>query len=126
MRARLLSVWAITGCLLSGCIIEDVSSRATPTSSGATIARPALASPSPSLSLSPPPAQSPSPATEGTTYTVQSGDSLSSIAERLYGNGAEWRRIYEANRDRLVTPEALQVGMILRVPPRPSPAPTPR
>src|SRR5688500_5411139 len=32
------------------------------------------------------------------TYTVKSGDSLSKIAQREYGDAAEWTRIFEANR----------------------------
>lgn len=110
--------------LLSGCIVEDAASRATPTPNSATIVRPPLASLPPALAASPAP--SPSPTAEGRTYTVRPGDSLSSIAEQLYGSGAEWRPIYEANRDRLVSPEALQVGMTLRIPPRPSQTAAPR
>ena len=37
----------------------------------------------------------------GTTYTVQPGDTLSSIALRAYGNAAEhyWHKIYKENKD---------------------------
>ncbi|MBK9715174.1 MAG: LysM peptidoglycan-binding domain-containing protein [Kouleothrix sp.] len=34
-----------------------------------------------------------------TSYVVKSGDSLWSIAARLYGNGALWQTIYNANRE---------------------------
>lgn len=124
MRPRLVVLFALASSLLSGCIVEDVGSRATPTANSATIVRPPLASLPPAQA--PSPAPSPSPTAEGRTYTVREGDSLSSIAERLYGNSAEWRPIYEANRDRLVSPEALQVGMTLRIPPLPSQTTTPR
>jgi hypothetical protein len=32
------------------------------------------------------------------TYTVVSGDTLWGLAERTYGDGTQWRRIYDANR----------------------------
>ena len=34
-----------------------------------------------------------------TRYTVKSGDSLSKIAKRFYGDANKWNRIYEANRE---------------------------
>ncbi|MEG4939477.1 LysM peptidoglycan-binding domain-containing protein [Microcoleus sp. F4-D5] len=33
-----------------------------------------------------------------TTYTVQSGDTLSVIAQKFYNDANLWQRIYEANR----------------------------
>jgi len=49
------------------------------------------------------------------TYTVQSGDSLGSIARKLYGASSKWSTLYELNRDQLPTPGALQVGQKLLV-----------
>ena len=43
----------------------------------------------------------PAPAAEATMYTVVAGDSLWKIAEKIYGNGAEYKRILEANSDKL-------------------------
>ncbi len=37
--------------------------------------------------------------TGGSTYTVKAGDSLWKIAKQLYGSGADWKKIYEANKD---------------------------
>ncbi|KFI23312.1 LysM peptidoglycan-binding domain-containing protein [Nitrosococcus oceani] len=50
------------------------------------------------------------------TVTVQSGDSLSVIADRVYGDAGKWRLIYEANQDQLENPDQLLVGMKLTVP----------
>lgn len=33
------------------------------------------------------------------TYAVKSGDTLTAIAQQLYGDGSRWRAIYEANRN---------------------------
>ena len=49
------------------------------------------------------------------TYTVQSGDSLGSIARKIYGNSSKWNALYKLNRDKLPTPGALKVGQVLRV-----------
>lgn len=49
------------------------------------------------------------------TYTVQSGDSLGIIAQKLFGNAREWRKIYELNNDVLTAPHKIKVGQILRI-----------
>lgn len=50
------------------------------------------------------------------TYTVQSGDSLSGISRKVYGTSSRWIDIYQANRDRLSSENALKVGQELRIP----------
>ncbi len=51
------------------------------------------------------------------TYTVQAGDTLSKIAEKVYGDGNRWREIYEANRNVIGgSPEQIQIGMVLVIP----------
>jgi nucleoid-associated protein YgaU len=49
----------------------------------------------------------------GETYTVQPGDTLSEIGQRL---GVAWRDIFEANRDQLNDPDKIQPGQTLRIP----------
>jgi nucleoid-associated protein YgaU len=50
------------------------------------------------------------------TYVVQSGDTLNSIAERLYGDGAKETILREANRNLVATLEGLRAGMVLIIP----------
>lgn len=50
------------------------------------------------------------------TYRVREGDTLVSIARRLYGDGRKYRDIFEANRDLLTTPNALPTGVLLVIP----------
>ena len=52
---------------------------------------------------------------EDGTYTVQPGDSLGNIAEKLFGNAWQWKKIYELNNDVLTAPHILKVGQILKV-----------
>ncbi|KAF0094547.1 MAG: peptidoglycan-binding lysin domain-containing protein [Puniceicoccaceae bacterium 5H] len=49
-------------------------------------------------------------------YTVEAGDSLSSISRKMYGTPNRWREIYEANTDIMASPNSLKVGQNLRIP----------
>ena len=59
------------------------------------------------------------PATVYETYTVKSGDSLSKIAKKKYGNANLWKLIHEANKDRIKNPDLIQVGWELKIPAKP-------
>ncbi|HEY8164429.1 MAG TPA: LysM peptidoglycan-binding domain-containing protein [Gemmatimonadaceae bacterium] len=61
-------------------------------------------------------ASSTAPADTGKTYTVKSGDSLSKIAKRLYGDANKWHRIYEANRDKIKNPDLIYPGQEFTIP----------
>jgi LysM repeat protein len=50
------------------------------------------------------------------TYTVRSGDSLSKISERYYGNSADWTWIYDANKAKVSDPNEIYVGESLTIP----------
>lgn len=53
----------------------------------------------------------------GTNYTVQSGDNLTLIAQRAYGNGANWPKIYTANKQVIgPNPNVLRIGEVLAIP----------
>jgi len=54
-----------------------------------------------------------------TTYVVQPGDTLRSIAQDQYGDATLWPRIYDANRDVIGSdPDALNAGTKLQIPPQ--------
>ena len=55
------------------------------------------------------------PATER-IHEVVSGDTLSGLAKRYYGDARQYMRIFEANRDQLDDPDMIRVGQKLRVP----------
>jgi len=52
------------------------------------------------------------------SYVVQKGDSLWSIAAKpeVYGKATRWRRLFDANRDLLKSPDQLKAGMTLKIP----------
>lgn len=50
------------------------------------------------------------------THTVKSGDTLWKIAQTYYGNGGQFPKIFDANRDKLSDPDKIKVGQILAVP----------
>lgn len=49
-------------------------------------------------------------------YTVKSGDSLSKIAKKYYGNGAKYPVIFEANKEVIENPDLIYPGQRLRIP----------
>ncbi|MCU0437704.1 MAG: LysM peptidoglycan-binding domain-containing protein [Raineya sp.] len=51
------------------------------------------------------------------TYTVKAGDTLWAIAQNQLGNGADYMKIYEANKDVIGSnPDLIKVGMELKIP----------
>lgn len=59
-------------------------------------------------------------ATEEQTYIVQPGDSLWIIAQKVYGNGAKYPLIAQAND--ITTTTRLRTGMVLKIPGGTNPA----
>lgn len=53
---------------------------------------------------------------EGEVYIIRSGDSLWKVAQRIYGDGKLWRKIYQANRDTVLNPGRLRAGQKLLIP----------
>ena len=53
------------------------------------------------------------------SYTVQPGDTLSSIAQRFYGHPADWPWLYQANRAVVQNPDVIYPGEVLTVPHEP-------
>jgi LysM repeat protein len=53
-------------------------------------------------------------------YTVRSGDSLSTIAGRVYHDRAAWPVIYWANRSKIRSANDISVGQVLRIPAKPA------
>lgn len=49
-------------------------------------------------------------------YVIQQGDSLWKIAEREYGNGMQWKRLYEFNKDVISNPDRPKKGTKIKIP----------
>ena len=52
------------------------------------------------------------------SHTVVSGDTLSKISRKYYGNSADWQKIADANKAILPDPKKLKLGMVLTIPPK--------
>lgn len=50
------------------------------------------------------------------TYTVKSGDCLWNIAKKYYGNGAQYTKIYNANKGKIKNPNLIYPGQVLAIP----------
>lgn len=57
-----------------------------------------------------------STAPKATTYTVKKGDTLWGIAKKYLGNGADYKRIYEANKSTISNPSKIYPGQVLTIP----------
>ena len=58
--------------------------------------------------------------TPGSNYTVQQGDTLSGIAQKAYGDGNQWQRIYDYPHNKQVIgpdPNHIHPGEVLYIPP---------
>lgn len=68
------------------------------------------------------PTQAVTPQVQGTTTTtntkhiVQKSEGLWQIAQKYYNDGYQYTKIYEANRDKMKSPEDISVGMELTIP----------
>ena len=56
------------------------------------------------------------PEPEAQWHTVVSGDNLSKIAKKFYGDANRWKDILEANKDSVKDPNAIRVGLELVIP----------
>jgi nucleoid-associated protein YgaU len=53
---------------------------------------------------------------EAQTYTIQRGDTLSTIAKKVYGKSSKWNVILDANKDKISDAGKLKVGMKINIP----------
>lgn len=53
---------------------------------------------------------------EFTNYTVQKGDTLQKISMKFFGTTKKWKRIFDANKDVLRTPDRVRPGMVFKIP----------
>ncbi len=51
-------------------------------------------------------------------YTIVSGDSLSKIAKKFYGNAMDYPKLFEANKEVIKDPDLIYPGQKIRVPPK--------
>ena len=56
------------------------------------------------------------PGAAESTYTVQSGDTLSKIAKDKLGSANDYMQIFNANRDQLSDPDKIKPGQVLKIP----------
>lgn len=69
------------------------------------------------LNLPPKTAEREKPKPGAREYTVRPGDTLVSIARAIYGDGARWKTIYEANKKTIGSdPDNIREGLTLTIP----------
>lgn len=80
-----------------------------------TITPPATPS-APATATVEPPARETASAPKTSSYTVKSGDCLWNIAKQYCGNGADYTKIYELNKDKIKNPNLIYPGQVLVLP----------
>ena len=63
-----------------------------------------------------PATREPEAASAGRTYTVKPGDTLSAIAQKMYGSASKYHIIFQANTDQLENPDKILPGQVLIIP----------
>lgn len=49
-------------------------------------------------------------------YRVKKGDTLQKISQKFYGTSRKWKKIYEANSDKLRGPDKILPGQVIQIP----------
>lgn len=49
-------------------------------------------------------------------YKVKKGQTLQDISKDVYGTTKKWKKIYEANKDKLKSPDKVYAGQVLNIP----------
>ncbi len=62
------------------------------------------------------PAATETPAAPCEDYKVQRGDTLQKISEKFFGTTKKWRKIFDANKDKLKAPDRIYPGQTICVP----------
>lgn len=76
----------------------------------------AQSKPKATIQSSRPSNSSPAPKGTGKTYKVVRGDCLWNIAKKFYGNGSQYPKIFNANKDKIKNPNLIYPGQILTIP----------
>jgi nucleoid-associated protein YgaU len=51
-----------------------------------------------------------------TEYTVTKDDTLQKIAKKFYNSYSKWTKIYEANKEKIKSPDHIKPGMTIKIP----------
>lgn len=110
-------LWRITDISVSSQQRHPESNEITQATVSLTLTRASDAAPSVGpVSGGPPPAPpAPTPQPQR-THTVVRGDTLWGIAQRYYGNGTLWPRVFDANRGKIKDPHWIYPGQVFVVP----------
>lgn len=72
--------------------------------------------PKATVKTSRPAESSPAPKKTSKTHKVVKGDTLWGIAKKFYGNGSQYPKIFNANRDKIKNPNLIYPGQVLTIP----------
>lgn len=108
-------LWRITDLSVSSQQRHPETNEITRATVSMTLTRASDAAPSVGPVSGGPPPTAPAPAPQR-THTVVRGDTLWGIAQRYYGNGTLWPRIFDANRSKIKDPHWIYPAQVFVVP----------
>ena len=80
------------------------------------LTQPPAVRPAPAPAAVPVSAKAVEPVKAARTYQVRPGDTLGRIAGSVYGDTGKWKKIYDANRDKMKSETDIKVGQTLTIP----------
>ncbi|HEX6174858.1 MAG TPA: ABC transporter substrate-binding protein [Candidatus Binatia bacterium] len=95
---------------------QEPPAAAPPAPAPKTPAQPKAAPPPAKVATAKPAPAAAAPSDGAQEYTVVSGDTLSHLALRFYGDHYQWNKIYEANKSTMKNPNFLFIGQRLFIP----------
>ncbi len=111
---KIAAVAIAVGLVFAGCKKEMVKEGLEPVPQEIVISEPPEEAQA--IVVSPPAEKAPEVPVAPKIYVVQKGDTLYSIARKIYNDQTKWREIYAANKDQIPDPDVLKVGQKLILP----------
>jgi LysM repeat protein len=109
-------LWRMTDCTIASSQRHPDTNEVTQATASIVLTEASDAAPAVGPVAPPPPPPPPPAPPAPRTYTVVKGDCLWKIAQRFYGQGILWPRIFDANRGKIKNPSLIYPAQVFVIP----------